>query len=87
MPGRGRDGHRFGFLAVVISYLPVLYQAFSRREVTISLLDARAGSPPTAAELLGRLARFSDLERLDRSSASGSDGRPRCSRATSRSRS
>ena len=42
-------GIGFGFLAVVISYLPVLYQAFSRREVTISLLDARAGSPPTAA--------------------------------------
>ena len=34
-------GIGFGFLAVVISYLPVLYQAFSRREVTISLLDAR----------------------------------------------
>ena len=40
-------GIGFGFLAVVISYLPVLYQAFSRREITISLLDARAGSPPT----------------------------------------
>jgi len=36
----------------MISYLPVLYQAFSRREVTISLLDARAGSPPTAAQFL-----------------------------------
>lgn len=58
-------GIGFGFLALVISYLPVLYQAFSRREIAISLLDARAGSPPTAAALLGRLARFSDLERLD----------------------
>jgi hypothetical protein len=58
-------GIGFGFLAVVISYLPVLYQAFSRREVTISLLDARAGSPPTAGTLLFRLARFSDLGRLD----------------------
>jgi hypothetical protein len=48
-------GIGFGFLAVVISYLPVLYQAFSRRETTISLLDARAGSPPTAGELLRRL--------------------------------
>jgi hypothetical protein len=42
------------FLALVISYVPVLYQAFSRREVRISLLDARAGSPPTAVELLRR---------------------------------
>jgi Ion channel len=48
-------GLGFGFLAVVISYLPVLLQAFSRREITISLLDARAGSPPTAGELLRRL--------------------------------
>ena len=47
-------GIGFGFLALVIGYLPVLYQAFSRREVTISLLDARAGSPPTAFELLRR---------------------------------
>jgi len=49
-------GIGFGFLALVIGYLPVLYQAFSRREVTISLLDARAGSPPTAFELLRRHA-------------------------------
>jgi hypothetical protein len=49
-------GIGFGFLAMVIGYLPVLYQAFSRREVMISTLDARAGSPPTAAELLRRLA-------------------------------
>jgi len=47
-------GLGFGFLALVISYLPVIYQAFSRREVNIVLLDARAGSPPTAAELLRR---------------------------------
>jgi len=48
-------GLGFGFLASIIAYLPVLYQAFSRREVTISLFDARAGSPPTAAEFLRRL--------------------------------
>ncbi len=47
-------GMGFGFLALVIGYLPVLSQAFSRREATIALLDARAGSPPTAAELLRR---------------------------------
>lgn len=49
-------GIGFGFLALVVGYLPVIYQSFSRREVTISLLDARAGSPPTAAELLRRHA-------------------------------
>ncbi|MFZ0523040.1 MAG: potassium channel family protein [Candidatus Acidiferrales bacterium] len=48
------SGLGFGFLALIISYLPVIYQAFSKREVSIVLLDARAGSPPTAAELLRR---------------------------------
>ena len=57
-------GIGFGFLAVVIGYLPVLYQAFSRREVTITLFDARAGSPPTAGTLLARNARYGDLELL-----------------------
>lgn len=47
-------GFGFGFLALVIGYLPVLYQAFSRREVHISRLDARAGSPPTAVGLFRR---------------------------------
>jgi hypothetical protein len=47
-------GAGFGFLALVISYLPVLYQSFSRREIRISMLDERAGSPPSAGELLGR---------------------------------
>ncbi|MCA1815600.1 MAG: potassium channel family protein [Acidobacteria bacterium] len=50
-------GLGFGVLAIVIGYLPVLYQAFSRRESNISLLDARAGTPPTAAELLRRHGR------------------------------
>ena len=54
-------GIGFAFLAIVISYLPVLYQAFSRREITISLLDARAGSPPTAGELIRRLAEARSL--------------------------
>jgi hypothetical protein len=49
-------GTGLGFLAVVMGYFPVLYSAFSRREVSISLLDARAGSPPTAAELMRRHA-------------------------------
>lgn len=48
------SGVGLGFVALVIGYLPVLYQAFSRREVNIALLDARAGSPPTATELLRR---------------------------------
>ena len=55
----------FGLLALVIGYFPVLYQAFSRREVNISMLDARAGTPPTAAELLRRHQEGQSLESLD----------------------
>lgn len=47
-------GMGFAFLALIIGYVPPLNQSFSRREVSISLLDAHAGSPPTAAEMLLR---------------------------------
>lgn len=60
-----QSGVGLGFFAMVISYLPVLYQAFSRREVNISMLDARAGAPPTASELLRRHREGSDMESLD----------------------
>jgi hypothetical protein len=48
-------GMGFAFLGVVVGYLPVIYNSFAAREIEISLLDARAGSPPSAAEFLGRL--------------------------------
>ena len=54
----------FIFLALVISYVPVLYQAFSRRELRISLLDSRAGSPATAVELLRRNCAGKQVEEL-----------------------
>jgi voltage-gated potassium channel Kch len=47
-------GMGFGFLALLIAYLPALNQSFSRREADISMLDARAGSPPSAACMLER---------------------------------
>ncbi|MBB6142767.1 hypothetical protein HNQ77_000705 [Silvibacterium bohemicum] len=59
------SGIGLGFLALVIGYFPVLYGAFSRREVNISLLDARAGSPPTAAELMRRHAFSGGTEALN----------------------
>ena len=58
-------GMGFGFLAVVIGYLPTIYAAFSRREIQISLLDARAGSPPTAMELLARFGNCPQQTVLD----------------------
>lgn len=59
-------GLGFASLAVMITYLPVLYQAFSIREVTISLMDARAGSPPSAGEFLLRLGRAGRIDAADR---------------------
>src|SRR5579872_4139546 len=47
-------GTGFGFLAIVISYLPILYQSFARRETAISMLDEWAGSPPSAGDLYRR---------------------------------
>ena len=58
-------GMGFAFLGVVVGYLPVIYGAFATREVEISLLDARAGSPPSAAEFLGRLGCCPDQKVLD----------------------
>lgn len=45
-------GLGLAFLGMVVGYLPILYQSFARREMAISLLDARAGSPPSAGGLL-----------------------------------
>ncbi len=59
-------GTGFGFLAVIIAYLPGLSDAYSEREVHISLLDARAGSPPSAMELLRRHSAPAAANALDR---------------------
>lgn len=57
-------GTGFGFLAVVISYVPVMYNAFSRRETLITLLDSKAGSNPSAGELLKRHGEAGAMEAL-----------------------
>ena len=68
--GRGltalEAGMGFGFLALVISYLPLLNQSFARREIAVSLLDSHAGSPPVATEMLLRHIHRDDLSELDR---------------------
>ncbi len=58
-------GMGLGFIAVVIGYLPVLYQFFSRREAHVILLDGRAGSPPTATTMLSRHAEAGSLNSLN----------------------
>ena len=58
-------GMGFSFLAGLVGYLPLFSQAFSRREATIALLDARAGSPPSAAQMLLRLAQSCNIAAID----------------------
>jgi len=66
--GRGlavlEAGLGFGFLALVIGYVPVLYSSFSRREVTMLKLDSKAGSEPSALELVRRHAQAGVMESL-----------------------
>jgi len=57
-------GTGFGFLAIVIGYIPVLYGHFSAREHQIMLLDSKAGSSPTAAMLLCRHGSHDSMEML-----------------------
>ncbi len=59
-------GMGFGFLALVVAYLPALNQSFARREANISMLDARAGSPPTAVRMLEKHNHEGGMDELRR---------------------
>ena len=54
-----------GLLAIVISYLPTIYGSFSRREIAVGQLAVRAGTPPSAPEMIIRAHRTGFAERLD----------------------
>jgi hypothetical protein len=54
-----------GLLAMLISYLPSMYQSFSRREAAVAALDVRAGTPPVAAAMLIRFSTIEGWEPLD----------------------
>ena len=51
-------------VALLISYLPTIYGAFSRRELLVNLLEVRADSPPSAVVLLTRANRLRGLDAL-----------------------
>ncbi len=51
-------------LALLITYLPSLYAAFSRREQGVASLEVRAGSPPSGAAMIDRMFRIDDLAGL-----------------------
>ena len=50
-------------LALLITYLPSLYQAFSRREALVTALEIRAGSPPWGVTMLERYWRLRSLDK------------------------
>ncbi len=51
-------------IALLIAYLPTIYTAFSRRESAVTLLEVRAGSPPSAVEMILRYSRIHGLDHL-----------------------
>ena len=51
-------------VALLIAYLPTMYAAFSRREAAVTLLEVRAGSPPSAIEMIVRYHGIHGLSRL-----------------------
>lgn len=59
-------GTGFAFIALTISYLPVLYQHFAQRDAQIIEFAARAGTPPSAARLLGWHIARKEFQQLDR---------------------
>jgi hypothetical protein len=52
------------FIALLIGYLPTIYNAFSKRESLVTMLEVRAGSPGTIAELFRRVFRFAGVAEL-----------------------
>ena len=58
-------GVGLGLVSLMISYLPTIYGAFSRRESLVGMLEVRAGSPPSATELIVRYSRIGRLDMLD----------------------
>ncbi len=53
-----------GLIAIVISYLPTMYAAFSARETLVTLLEIRANSPPSAVDLILRAHRIRGFDSL-----------------------
>lgn len=53
-----------GLIALLISYLPTMYSAFQRRETSVTMLQVRAGAPPSVVEMIARYHRIHGLDRL-----------------------
>ncbi len=51
-------------VALLIAYLPTMYAAFSKRETLVTLLEVRAGAPPSASTMYKRLHRLGQIDNL-----------------------
>lgn len=51
-------------VALLISYLPAMYSAFSQRETAVTLLEVRAGDPPSPTEMIKRYHRIHGMNQL-----------------------
>ncbi len=51
-------------IALLIAYLPTIYAAFERREALVTMLEVRAGSPPSVTEMIARYHRIHGLDQL-----------------------
>jgi hypothetical protein len=54
-----------GLIALLIAYLPAIYAAFSHRESSVAMLEVRAGSPPSAVQMIVRYHAIHGMEELD----------------------
>lgn len=52
-------------LALLITYLPSIYAAFSRRELGVTSLEVRAGAPPSGGEMIWRYWVLRRMEHLN----------------------
>jgi hypothetical protein len=50
--------------AILVSYLPTIYAAFSQREASVTGLETRAGSPPTPLTMLTRYYKINGMDRI-----------------------
>ncbi len=69
MPGRllsfTESGLGLTLIALLITYLPSIYAAFSKREAAVQKLGVRAGTPPSAVTMIVRVHRIGWLGELD----------------------
>jgi hypothetical protein len=50
--------------AILVSYLPAIYSAFSQREQAVTGLETRAGTPPSPVKMLKRYYLIKGMDQI-----------------------